>query len=133
MLSALPLGVLGLLQEKRNRELVVVPVAWCLISIYGVTHIISITPPQLLHHKGRMKDWDVPLKPAATPKIYYPGAVVISSGVYLVQHSLHHDPDAETYIAPGFFLPRCNILGCHVHYKFVRSSACKTHIIQTQR
>jgi len=47
---------------------------------------------------------------------------VISSGVYRLQHSINHHPDNETYIEAGLFLPHCNILGCHVHYRFVKAN-----------
>jgi hypothetical protein len=55
---------------------------------------------------------------------------VISPGVYRVQHSIKHRPDAETYIEGGLFLPHCNILGCHVHYRFVKRIAYKTRMTE---
>ena len=60
----------------------------------------------------------------------YPGAVVVYAGVYRVQHSMDHHPDTETYIEAGLFLPHCNILGCHVSYRFVKRIAFETHVTE---
>jgi len=66
----------------------------------------------------------------AAPKTYYPGAVVVYPGVYRVQHSMDHHPDTETYIEAGLFLPHCNVLGCHVSFRFVKRIAFESHITQ---
>ena len=58
---------------------------------------------------------------------------MISSGVYRVQHSINHHPDNETYIEAGLFLPHCNILGCHVHYMFVKRIAYESHMTETKQ
>jgi hypothetical protein len=75
-----------------------------------------------------VKSFPPPL--ATAPKIYYPGTVVTSSGVYRVQHSMNHHSDSDTYIEAGLFLPHCNILGCHVHYSFVQPIAYETQKCQ---
>jgi len=58
---------------------------------------------------------------------------VISSGLYRVQHSINHHSDTETYIGAGLFLPHCNILGCHVRYRFVKQISYETHIVEAQQ
>jgi hypothetical protein len=49
-----------------------------------------------------------------------PGSVVPKSGIYRINHSSGHRPDAEVPFFEGLVLPSCFHEGCHVSYMLVR-------------